>query len=72
MKNRSLASAPADDPIFRRPEAASYVGLSLPAYDRLVRSGQIRTLKLASRVRATRRSFLNEFLDRLADEQSAS
>lgn len=72
MKNRILASAPADDPVFRRSEGAAYVGLSLPAYDRLVRAGQIKTLKLASRVRATRRSFLNEFLDRLADEQAAS
>jgi predicted DNA-binding transcriptional regulator AlpA len=64
MAHKTSSPPSADDPVLRRNDAAAYVGLSLPAFDRLTRSGQLPRIKLGKAV-GCRRSWLNSYLDSL-------
>ncbi len=64
-KARNISSGSADDPIIRRKTAAQYVGLSEPAFDRLVRSGNGPKVIKVGRAVGSRRSWLNSYLDSL-------
>lgn len=59
-----------DDPVLRRDKAAAYIGVSTPHYDRLIREpGGPRYFK-AGRAVCSRRSWLNEYIDRKIAQQA--
>ena len=60
-----------DDPVFRRIEAAQYLGCSVPHYDRIIRDPNGPRIFKFGRNVCTRRSWLNEYVDRISDDKAA-
>ncbi len=60
-----------DDPVFRRREAAQYLGVSTIHYDRIVRTPDGPRVFRMGRNVCTRRSWLNAYIERYTSSKVA-